>query len=157
MMNLTIILISTAIIMGIIVSSVVIFSLIIEVEQQRALEHVQIQFVKVNIQNIELTNVSLEVLLDMYNPNDVTATLNKAEYKIWFNDSLLGSGKILQRTDIPPYTSRSISTNFDLGYFEVGETIVSALTEDAHVWRIKGIAQYDTIIGTLDVPFDILR
>ena len=134
-MNFKIILIIAVIIMGIIVGSVMVFSLIIEVEQQLTLENVQIQFVEVNVQNVELTNVSLEVLLDMYNPNDVTATINKAEYKIWFNDNHLGDGKILQRTDISPYTSRSVHANFDLGYFEAGETIIFALTEDEHVWR----------------------
>lgn len=141
----------------IIVSGIFLFNSIIEVEKRQALENVQIEFVSIVLDEIGITGIELGISIDMYNPNDVTATLDKADYEIWFNDNKLGNGVIEQQTDIPPYTSREIKTDFKMGYSEVGETVLAALTEEEHKWRIKGVAHYDTILGTIDMPFDITR
>ena len=128
-----------------------------DIEQRKALEDIQIEFVDVSIKSIGISGIELKVLLGMYNPNDVIATLDKSEYGLWFNDNYLGQGKIQHKIDILPFTSKQIETNFTLSYAEVGETIVSALTDDQHTWRIKGIAYYDSILGTINIPFDIVR
>jgi len=93
----------------------------------------------------------------MYNPNDVTATLDRSKYELWFNENYLGKGSIEEKTDIPPFTSRLVHSEFSLSYAEVGNTIVSALIEEENTWRIQGTAHYDSILGTIDIPFDIVR
>ena len=151
-----IILIGIAIIV-LILASLILFNIIIGVEQRKALEHLEIELISVSLNEIGITGVKLGILLDMYNPNDVIATLDKASYEIWFNDNPLGSGVIDQQVDIPPFSSREVKTNFEMSYGEVGETIITALTEDEHIWRLKGVAHYETILGTIDIPFDIVR
>jgi len=152
-----VILIASGIIASVILIGILLLNVVVEVEQRKALENIQIEFADVAIRNIGLTSVMLDISLDMYNPNDVIATLDRSEYELWFNDNYLGKGVIEQETDIPPLTSRLVDTGFDLSYVEAGETVISALTEEQHTWRIKGVAHYDSIIGTIDMPFDIIR
>ena len=140
-----------------VISSLLLLNMVVEVEQRKALENIQIELVDITIRGIGLAGVNLDVSLDMYNPNDVIATLDRSEYGLWFNGNYLGDGTIQQEIDIPPFTSRQIHTEFSLNYAEVGKTVISALTEEQHTWRIKGIAHYDSVLGTLDIPFDIIR
>lgn len=156
-MNLKVIIFIVIIIVIIIIGSLIAFSVLIEVEKRQSLEQLQIQLVDVTFKGISLTHVTLDIVLDMYNPNDITATLDQASYQIWFNDNELGYGIIDQQTDIPPFESRTVKSEIDLNFNELGETIISALSEKENTWRIKGMAHYDTILGTIDIPFDIVR
>lgn len=151
------VLILSGIVVGAAIIGIVLLNIVVEVEQRKALENIQVEFADVSIQDIGLTGVNLEVALDMYNPNDVTATLDRSEYELWFNENHLGKGSIEEKTDIPPFTSRLVRSEFNMSYAEVGNTIVSALTEEEHTWRIQGTAHYDSILGTIDIPFDIVR
>ena len=156
-MNYKLILVASGIVAAVAITGFLLLGMAVEVEQRKALENIQIEFVDVAVKDIGFTDVGLEISLDMYNPNDVIATLDRSEYELWFNDNYLGEGAILQETNISPFTSRQVDTEFNLSYLEAGDTVISALTEEQHVWRIKGIAHYDSILGTIDIPFDIIR
>ena len=77
-----------------------------EIEQRKALEDIQISFHDASLEDLGLSGATLNLALRMYNPNDVTATLDRFDYELWFNDNYLGSGATHQRVDIPPLTSR---------------------------------------------------
>ena len=156
-MNYKLILVASGIVVTVVIMGFLLLNMAVEVEQRKALESIQIEFVDVAVKDIGFTDVGLEISLDMYNPNDVVATLDRSEYELWFNDNYLGEGTILQETNIPPFTSRQVDTEFNLSYLEAGDTVISALTEEQHVWRIKGTAHYDSVLGTIDIPFDIIR
>ena len=156
-MNYKLILVASGIVVIVATVGFLLLNIAVEVEQRKSLENVKIEFVDVAVKDIGLTDVGLEISLDMYNPNDVVATLDRSEYELWFNDNYLGKGIILQETDIPPFTSRQVDTEFNLSYLEAGDTVISAFTEEQHTWRIKGTAHYDSILGTIDIPFDIIR
>jgi len=128
-----------------------------EINQRKALENVEITLEKVQVQNISLSGASLKLFLNMYNPNDITTTLDRADYEIWFNDNSLGTGSINKRVDIPPLESRTVDTDFSLSFQGIGQSVISALTENEMTWRISGIAYYDTIFGPIEIPFDITQ
>ena len=128
-----------------------------EIEQRKALENVQITLQEVRLQNIGFTGASVKLFLNMYNPNEITTTLDRADYDIWFNENRLGSGNINKRVDIPPLESRIVDTDFDLNFEGIGQSVISALTENEMIWRISGIAYYDTIFGPIEIPFDITQ
>lgn len=128
-----------------------------ETEQRKALEDVDISFHAATLQDIGFSGATLDLALEMYNPNDITATLDKADYDLWFNDNFLGHGFTHQRVDIPPLTSRIVRTEFDLDFTGAGQSVISALTQGEATWRLAGTAYYDTVIGTLNIPFDITQ
>ncbi len=97
--------------------------------QRKALEQVEISFHEARLKNIGFSGASLEISLRMYNPNDTTtATLDRADYDLWFNDNYLGSGQMHQRLDIPPKTSHIANTDFDMDFEGAGQSILSAIT-----------------------------
>ena len=125
---------------GILIAAIIgilLLNIVVEVEQRKTLENIQIEFVDVAVKDIGFTDVGLEISLDMYNPNDVVATLDRSEYELWFNDNYLGEGTILQETDIPPFASRQVDTEFNLSYLEAGDTVISALTEEQTYGELK--------------------
>ena len=99
----------------------------VEVEQINPLEKIEVEHVDVSIHNVDFSDVKLDVSIGMHNPNDSTATLDRTEYKLWLNGNYLGEGKIEKDTDIPPFTSKQIHTEFTLSHSDVWETILSGL------------------------------
>lgn len=128
-----------------------------EIEQRKTLEEIEISFHEARLKDIGFRGATLDLSLNMYNPNDITATLDRAVYDLWFNDNYLGSGETHQRLDIPPLESKIAKTDFDLSFEGAGRSIISAITLGEVSWRIEGIAYYDTPIGTIEIPFDITK
>jgi LEA14-like dessication related protein len=126
-----------------------------QVGQREALRAVQISFDGADLKNVGLTSATLVIRLRMYNPNSITATLDRANYDLWGNENHLGSGVISERTDIPPGSMRTVATDFDLSYVGTAGVIWSVLKEGKVSWRITGTAYFDTPLGTMNVPFDI--
>jgi len=126
-----------------------------QVRQREALRTVQISFDEADVKNVGLTSATLLVKLRMYNPNSITATLDRANYDLWGNGNHLGSGVISERTDIPPGSTRTVATDFDLSYVGTAGVIWSAQKEGRVSWRITGTAYFDTPLGTMSVPFNV--
>jgi LEA14-like dessication related protein len=146
----------TAFIGIIVVLIVIIFGLqlIQEVRQRQALKNVEITLDGVGLKSIGFTSATLDVRLRMFNPNTITATLDRADYDLYGNNVQLGYGVIRQRIDIPPGGIRVVSTDFTLSYSGAGQLIWSALREGKVSWRIRGTAYFDTPLGAIPVPFD---
>lgn len=144
------------IVTAVIVTYVAVFAFT-EIEQRKALEDIQISFHDASLQDIGFSGATVTLSLSMYNPNDITATLDRVDYDLWFNENHLASGVTHERLDIPPLTSRVATTDFDLDFGGAGRAIISAITEGEASWRISGTAYYDTIFGTMNIPFDITR
>ena len=144
------------IIPAVIIAYVIIFAFT-EIEQRKALEDIQISFHDATLKDIGFSGATVNLSLSMYNPNDITATLDRADYDLWFNENYLGSGITQKRVDIPPLESRIAATDFDLDFGGAGSSIISAITEGKASWRISGTAYYDTIFGTMNIPFDITK
>ena len=69
----------------------------------------------------------------------------------------LGNGVINNRIDIPALASRTVYTDFDLDYGGAGKLIWSALTQGKIAWRMAGTAHYDTLFGTMNIQFDLMK
>ena len=128
-----------------------------EIQQRKALENIQISFDGVNVKDIGFSGATLDLVFRMYNPNDITATLDRADYDLFLNDNYVGTGQIFQRVDIPAFSSRTVHSEFNLSFGGVAQSLVSALIEGKTTWRVSGTAYYDTLLGTINVPFDFTR
>jgi LEA14-like dessication related protein len=127
-----------------------------EYAKREALRSCQISLADVSVEGLGLTSATLEIKLRIYNPNSITATLDRAYYSLYANDVYLGDGTISRKYDIPPGGTITIATPFELSYSGALQTIWSYITRGGKVaWRMKGTAYIDTPLGTLDIPFDI--
>lgn len=128
-----------------------------EIEQRKALENVEISLYDINLNDVGFSGISLHLVLDMYNPNDVTATLDRADFDVWVNENFVGTGHIEDRVDIPSQTIRKATTDFDANFYGTLKSGLSAILEKQIRLKISGEAHYDTILGTLDIPFTVSR
>jgi len=127
-----------------------------EYMKRKALKSCEIHLTDIGVKSLGFINATLEIRLRIYNPNSVTATLDRAVYSLYANDVYLGDGTIPRKYDIPPGGTATIITEFELSYSGTLKTIWSYLTTGEKItWRVKGIAHIDTSIGMLDIPFDI--
>jgi hypothetical protein len=146
---------------GVIAVVVVVFFLFngvsTEIEQRKALEKVQTSVSSVTVNDIGFSGISLHLVLDMYNPNDITATLDRADFDIWINEKFVGNGSIEDRVNIPSYTTRQATTNFDANFYGSLKSGISAILEKEIRLKVSGTAYYDTLLGTLEIPFTFTR
>lgn len=124
-----------------------------EYQQREALRDVEISFDGINVKSVGFTSATLELRFRMYNPNSVTATLDRADYQVYGNGESLGYGNIPQRLDIPPDSTRTVTTDFDASYGGAARVLVSAIKEGNVSWSVSGTAYYDTPLGSITVPF----
>lgn len=128
-----------------------------ETEQREAMKNVQVSLSDVQLRNIGLTSATVDIVLNMYNPNSrTTATLDRLDYMVYANGIYLGNGYISQRVDIPPLFTKTVSTTFQVQYTGALGAVWSVLTQGGRVnWNLKGTAYFDTPLGTINIPIDI--
>ena len=124
-----------------------------EVAKREALKDCEFRLTDVGIARIGLTSADLIIVFEIYNPNDITATLDRVDFSLYGNDNYLGDGEITKKVNIPPYSKKRVSAPFTLYYSGAAGVIWSALKEGEVVWKITGIAYIDTLLGTMEIPF----
>ncbi len=141
----------------------IVFALIIfvvwiegEKEQREAMQNVQILSFDVQSVRIGLTSATLDIYITMYNPNRrTTATLDRLDYSIFANGNYLANGYISQRVDIPPLSTKTVSTPLQVSYTGALSTAWSALMSGGKInWNLRGTAYFDTLFGTMNVPIN---
>jgi len=130
------------------------FYFINEIRQREALRNIEVSVYDIVIESIGFTSATLKIKLKMFNPNSITATLDRADYNLYGNDIYVGSGVIPTRVDIPAHSSTVVTTTFDLSYSGAAKVILDALSIGKITWKIKGTAYFDTPFGSISVPFE---
>jgi LEA14-like dessication related protein len=126
-----------------------------EIQKRQALKNVEISLSDVEVVNVGITTAKLNVKLQFYNPNSVTATLDRAHYTLYGNNTYVGDGEITEKVDIAPGATRTVTSPFDLSYSGAIQSLWSYIVSGGKItWRIVGTAYIDTPLGTLTVPFN---
>ncbi|MGB9728090.1 MAG: LEA type 2 family protein [Nitrososphaeria archaeon] len=126
-----------------------------EYVKREALRACEISLADVRVKSVGLTSASLEIVFRIYNPNRVTATLDRADYSVYANGIYLGEGHITGKVDVPANNTVTIVSPFDLSYSGALKTVWPYLMSGGKLlWRINGTLHIDTPLGTLDIPFD---
>ncbi len=125
-----------------------------EVAKREALKSCEFRLADVRLKSIGLTSAELIIVLEIYNPNSIIVTLDRADFYLYGNDNYLGYGEITRRIDIPPYSFKSVNIPFTLEYSGAGGVIWSAIQRGSKIeWKITGTAYIDTPFGTMTVSF----
>ncbi|MDI6884797.1 MAG: LEA type 2 family protein [archaeon] len=97
--------------------------------------------------------VDMWMSVNIYNPNDITATLDRMDYTIYANGGPTGMGYFAQRIDIPAMESRDVITTYRVDLTNAPSLVISAIQSGALTWGIGGTVYIDTPIGALEIPF----
>jgi len=128
------------VVIAVVVVGILIFSgfyVFSEYQKRVALQNCEISLADVRVASIGLTSAKLEVVLRIYNPNDVTATLDRIDYELYSNGEFLGNGEFIRRVEIPPHSSKLVSSYFTLDYTGALKTVWSAIKKGMLRGRLK--------------------
>ena len=107
--------------------------------------------------NMGLTSTDVMVVFEIRNLGDTKATLDKIDYKVYGNDTYIGSGEVTKKIEIPPYCVKTVLTSFMLKYADIGETVRSTAKEGTMKWEVEGTAYLHTPTGDINVPLKFAK
>jgi len=107
------------------------------------------------VNGISSEAIDLNLTLDIYNPNDVTARLERMDYTVYANDVRLGGGSFEESVEIPPNERRRTSTNFVAQPTSVPSAVLNALVTGEALWSIEGVVYFDTPLGAIEQSFAV--
>lgn len=122
-------------------------------ENVQALRDTNITFEEFQINEISSEQIDLTIIVDIYNPNDVTVELERMDYDIYANDVRIASGSFEEPLEIPAGENVSTPTNIVAPVSTVPSAILSILTEGEANWTIEGTMYFNTPDGTIEQTF----
>jgi LEA14-like dessication related protein len=125
-----------------------------QVQQREALRNIQVSVDGVQPVSVNLSSATLNITLRITNPNGGAATLDKTDFTVTINNNSLGSGQNLEQVTIPAGGSQTVTIPFTVSYTGAVKTAWSYLTQGGADWRVVGTAYFDTLFGTVGVPYD---
>jgi LEA14-like dessication related protein len=125
-----------------------------EEEPVQALEDTDVTLEDIDINEISSEQIDLTIILDIYNPNNVTVELERMEYDLFANDVRIGSGSFEEPLEIPPFEEQRATTNFVAPVSAIPSAILNALMEGSEVkWTVEGTMFFATPTGTIEQTF----
>jgi LEA14-like dessication related protein len=125
--------------------------------KEKAMQSCEVSVTDIRLGNIGLTGADVKVVFEIRNLGDTTATMDKIDYKVYGNGTLLGEGEVIKRLDIPPAGVKTADTSFSFKYADVGQAIQTAIREGAMDWEVKGTSYLHTPTGDVKVPLKFAK
>ena len=99
-------------------------------------------------------SANMEIVLEIYNPSNTTATIDRLDYNLYGNNIYLGNGEFTNGIKIPPRVTKTMNIPFTVEYATAGETIWSAIQKGTMSWKMTGTAYIHTPVRDIEVPFE---
>ncbi len=141
----------------IVVIIVVVMAFYATEEEEKALQECEASVTDIRIGSFGATSADVTVVFEIRNLGDTTATMDKIDYKVYGNDTYLGSGEVTKEIEIPPSGVKTVPTSFTFKYADVGEAIQSAIKEGTMDWEVKGTTYLHTPTGGIKVPLKFVK
>ncbi len=112
----------------------------------------------IRLHDIGLKGATIDIVLDIYNPNSVSITFDRANFDIFMNDVKVGSGNIPHQLIIPPHSSKRVPSTTSISYGGTlggtWEYVKSKIEGREVVMTIKGNVYIDVpVLGDITIPF----
>jgi LEA14-like dessication related protein len=113
----------------------------------------QVALANVQLGEIRLDGGSLDVLLDIRNPNNWTIDLHALTYHVTIEDRTAAAGETLTRIAIPAGDCATVVLPVDLSWRGVGRG-ARELVGGRLEYRVSGVITVGTRVGTIRWPYD---
>lgn len=106
------------------------------------------------ITGLGLTGGSLEIVLDVYNPNGFTLDGSKLTYTIMIDSVRFGDGEYNTRFQVQKGTNSQVRLPLNFTYLGVGTAGRQLLNTGSVEYRVRGDMTFGTPIGNFTRPYD---
>lgn len=126
------------------------------IQERLAIKNCKFALDSVEAYDFRFSNMKLDFVIKVDNPNDVDATLDKLIYNFLVNATEVFSGTTGQQVRIPAKKSNSFATTITLEYTKVGQTIVDAIRLKKADYAVNANAHINTPLGEIVQPIHIV-
>lgn len=125
------------------------------IRERLAIRECVFSLVSVNAYDFTFSDMKVDFVVKIQNPNKINAVLDKLDYTFFANASSLFSGTTGQGVEISAGKSKNVTTTISLEYTKIGTAIVDAIKMKKATYRVKATSHIRTPIGPLSYPVDI--
>ena len=108
----------------------------------------------VQLKGIGLTGGSLDVLLNVYNPNKFTLDATRMTYRLMVDSIPFGTGVVESKFSVSANDSSVVRIPLDFSYSGIGEAGRQLLNTGSVNYRVLGDVIVGTPLGNFTVPYD---
>lgn len=125
------------------------------IKERLAIKECVFKLISVNAYDFTFSDMKLDFVVNIQNPNKINAVLDKLDYTLYANATSVFSGTTGQGVEIPAGKNKNITTTINLEYTKIGSVIVEAIKMKKATYRIKATSYIHTPVGPLSYPVDI--
>ncbi len=108
----------------------------------------------VRVNGLGLTGGSLEVQLNVYNPNRIPLDATQLTYNVWVDSVKFGSGQTDRRFTVPKNDSTVVSLPLDFSWTGLNSAARSLLNTGTVNYRVAGDIKVGSALGNYTVRYD---
>lgn len=125
------------------------------IQERLALKNCKFALASVDAYDFGFSNMKLDFVIKVDNPNDVDATLDKLTYDFLVNATEVFNGTTGRQVKIPAKQSHSFTTTVTLEYAKIGQALVEAIRLEKADYAVNAEAHINTPLGEIVQPVDI--
>ena len=100
------------------------------------------------------TEAIFSVVLDVYNPNFIGATVTDVQYDLYVNDVHVGKGSLPRPVTIPANDRTNVETEVSISVSSSIQALITAVQQKSATARVEGDVHISIpILGRISVPF----
>lgn len=140
--------------------TLIIFSIIIlvscsAIKERLAIKECKFTLLSANPYEFTFSDLKVDFILKVQNPNDVDAVLDRLDYTFYVNQTDVFSGTTGKGLKISAGKSENFTTTITLEYTKIGQAITETLRLKTASYSIKAKAYIKTVIGEISYPVNI--
>jgi len=113
-----------------------------------------VSFKDLRIAGVGLTGGSLDVFLNVYNPNAFKLDATRLTYKLMVGDQQLALGALDSRFTVQNGDSTTVRIPVDFTYSGIGDVAKQLMNTGTANYRVLGDVSVGTPIGNFTIPYD---
>ena len=101
--------------------------------------------------------MDFKLAIRITNPNGVDVVFDKLGFDFLVNENQIFSGLAEKQMTIPNNKSAVLEHTITISYLKVASSIIKAIRDREAKYRLRGKAYFNTPVGELSFPVDIVK
>jgi LEA14-like dessication related protein len=97
---------------------------------------------------------NLQVVLNVTNPNPVTARLDRLDYTLLMEGSQVGAGATSEDFAVDPGATKPLTLSLAIPYLGLPQLVIDALQKRQATFTLNGTSHLKATIAGVDIPLD---
>lgn len=130
------------------------------IAQRQAISQAEFAFERVELQSLDIpylqpdAKAHMRVILQVKNPNNLTARLDRLDYKFFLEGSQVGEGAMTDDFAVEAGATRELVLPLSIPYQGLPDPVIKAIQARRAAMTLKGQSHIDTPLGRISYPVE---